>query len=117
MDQGFDDEYLLRRHRQFLLELERGIGQINRSIIHERMPPLTREACLALAAGVGAARADYLALALGLSSGGDESRILTDSQVDELAQARRHFEELRDAFVALERAIECGYVDIDFPTS
>ena len=112
MSQGFDDEYRLRRHRQFVLELEREIGQLNRSVVHQRMPHLDREKCLALAAAVAAARADYLGLALGLSDG-DALSEMSENQINQMAKARRHFEELRDAFTALERAIECGYVDID----
>lgn len=115
MSQGFDDEYRLRRHRQFVLELEREIGQLNRSIVHARMPHLNRESCLALAAAVAEARAEYLGLALRLTAT-DSAETMTNDGINELAQARRHFEELRDAFAAMERAIECGYVDIELPS-
>jgi len=109
----FDDEYRLRRHRQFVLELEREIGQINRTIVHEKMPELTRERCLALATSVARARSQYLGLALEL---GQASQALPgDEKILQLREARRRFEELREAFSAMERAIECGYVDVELP--
>lgn len=109
----YDDEYRLRRHRQFVLELEREIGQINRAIVHEKMAELTRERCLALATVVARARAEYLDLALKL--GQAEGTLPADEQILQLREARRRFEELRDAFSAMERGIECGYVDIELP--
>lgn len=114
MTNPFDDEYRLRRHRQFVLELEREIGQLNRRIVHDRMPHLNRERCLELAAAVARARAEYLDLALRLSDSGSPDPI-SDDEISALALARRHFEELREAFAAMERAIECGYVDVDAP--
>lgn len=115
MTQGYDDEYRLRRHRQFVLELEREIGQLNRSIVHERMPHLNRERCLQLAAAVARARASYLEAALGLSESHSNGEAIADQSIESLALARRHFEELREAFTAMERAIECGYVDVELP--
>lgn len=111
-DKTFDDEYRLRRHRQFVLELEREIGPINRRLVHEDMPRLTREHCLKLATVVARSRATYLNLALELGQNGAE-RLPDDDRIEQLREARRRFEELRDAFAAMERAIECGYVDIE----
>lgn len=108
MPQDYDDEYRLRRHRQFVLDLEREIGQVNREIVHQRMPHLNRDSCLQLATTVARARAEYLDLALRLSAQPDPG-----ASIDALALARRQYEELRDAFGAMERAIECGYVDIE----
>ncbi|NDY94747.1 hypothetical protein [Wenzhouxiangella limi] len=111
-DRQFDDEYRLRRHRQFVLELEREIGPINRQLVHEDMPRLTRAHCLELATVVARSRATYLNLALKLGQSSAD-RLPDDDRILELREARRRFEELRDAFTALERAIECGYVDIE----
>ena len=110
-DQHFDDEYRLRRHRQFVLELEREISPINRELVHEDMPQLTRERCLELATVVARSRAAYLNLALELGRVSSD-QLPNDDRIVELREARRRFEELRDAFTAMERAIECGYVDI-----
>ena len=111
-DRQFDDEYRLRRHRQFVLELEREITPINRALVHEDMPRLTRGSCLELATVVARSRAAYLSLALELARSGP-GQLPADERIVELREARRRFEELRDSFVALERAIECGYVDVD----
>ncbi|MEE4637741.1 MAG: hypothetical protein V2J42_03270 [Wenzhouxiangella sp.] len=111
-DHHFDDEYRLRRHRQFVLELEREIGPINRALVHEDMPRLTRERCLELATVVARSRAAYLNLSLELARA-SSSKLPPDDRIVQLREARRRFEELRDSFVALERAIECGYVDVD----
>lgn len=114
--QDFDDEARLRRHRQFVLELEHEIRQVNRRIIHERISSLTREDCLSLETQVARARARYLDLALQIAHADQEARP-DESTLDALRSARLHFEELRDAFLALERAIECGYLDITLPNS
>ncbi|MEE4296075.1 MAG: hypothetical protein V2J20_05600 [Wenzhouxiangella sp.] len=111
-DRQFDDEYRLRRHRQFVLELEREIGPINRALVHEDTPRLTEQYCLELATLVARSRAAYLQLALELGSTHPDG-LPTDAKIIELRDARRRFEELRDAFGALSRAIECGYVDIE----
>ncbi len=115
MTDQYDDEYRLRRHRQFVLELEREIGQLNRGIVHERMPHLNRARCLELAAAVARSRAEYLELALRMSSAEPENS-MTERGIGELASARQRFEELREAFTAMERAIECGYVDVELPS-
>lgn len=112
MTDQYDDEYRLRRHRQFVLELEREIGQLNRSIVHEQMPHLNRARCLELAAAVARSRAQYLDLALRMSAAGPETPI-DEGDISDLAKARQRFDELREAFTAMERAIECGYVDVD----
>ncbi|MFP4207464.1 MAG: hypothetical protein ACLFSC_02320 [Wenzhouxiangella sp.] len=113
-EQHFDDEYRLRRHRQFVLELEREIGPINRALVHEDTPKLTRAHCLELATVVARSRAAYLQLAFEMGRS-CQDRLPEDARIVELRQARRRFEELRDAFGAMERAIECGYVDIELP--
>lgn len=99
MAEGYDDEYRFRRHRQFVLELEREIGQLNRRIVHERMPHLTRERCLDLVAAVARSRAEYLNLAFRASAAKSETSV-TEDDITTLAEARRRFEELRDAFTA-----------------
>ncbi len=109
----FDDEYTLRRHRQFVLELEREIGPINRALVHEDTPKLTNKRCLDLATLVARSRASYLQLALELGSSHPEG-LPDDKKILALREARQRFEELRDAFGALSRAIECGYVDVEF---
>ncbi len=113
-DKQYDDEYRLRRHRQFVLELQREIGPINRGLVHEDLPCLTKERCLELATLVARSRAAYIQLALELGQDFPHS-LPGDNQIEQLREARQRFDELREAFSAMERAIECGYVDIELP--
>ena len=66
----------------------------------------------ALATVVARSRAAYLNLALELGQL-DSDQLPNDDRILKLREARRRFQELRDAFTAMERAIECGYVDIE----
>jgi len=106
-----DDSALVRKHEQFLQQLEFELRKINRQIIHEHVPELNRASCLRLAKFVAEARSRYLKIALRLSS---ESIDTEESHqlVRQLKQERQSFEESRRAFIALERAIKQGYVDI-----
>jgi hypothetical protein len=110
----YDDEYRLRRHRQFVLELQREIGPINRDLVHEDLPCLTKDRCLELATLVARSRAAYVQLALKLGRDFPDS-LPDDGQIDQLREARQRFDELREAFSAMERAVECGYLDIELP--
>jgi hypothetical protein len=106
-----DDSALLRRQKQFLQQIEFELRQINRKVIHAHIAELNRDSFLSLARFVAEVRSRYLeaALALAKAEVGSEhaSRVLAT-----LESERRAFEESTTAFVALERAIEQGYVDI-----
>jgi hypothetical protein len=103
----FDEEtHQIRNQQKFLQDVEHAIRDINRTVIHAKIPHLNRETFVALASLVARLRADYLHAALHMANGGG-----TDA-LDDLARRRVAFEEARAAFAALERAIERGYVDI-----
>jgi hypothetical protein len=103
----FDEEsHQIRNQQKFLQDVEHAIRDINRTVIHAKIPALTRETFVAFAAFVAKLRADYLHAALQTAHGGGAASL------DELTQRRLAFEEARAAFAALERAIERGYVDI-----
>lgn len=106
-----DDAALLRRQNQFLHEIEQGIRQANREIIHGRIPELDRARFLEFALLVARLRAGYLAAALGIESDPGEGEAALDSFAL-LRRKRQAYEEAREAFDALERAIQRGYVDI-----
>jgi hypothetical protein len=105
------DAVLLRRQRQFLHEVEQGIRECNRDIIHGRIPELNKQSFTRFAAVVARLRAAYLEAALGVSREADAGEALAES-VRSLRDRREAYEEARDAFEALQRAIERGYVDI-----
>lgn len=102
-----DDSARLRRQQRFLSEVEMAIRDANRRIIHERIPDLDRQRFVTFATFVARLRADYLAEALATESAPDQAQA-----VESLRLRRRAFAEARDAFAALERAVERGYVDI-----
>ena len=110
MQDPSDDAALLRRQHQFLHEIEQGIRQANREIIHARIPELDRERFLEFALMVARLRAGYLEEALRIDAGDGETALESFAL---LRRKRQSYEEARDAFDALERAIQRGYVDID----
>ncbi|HUE97145.1 MAG TPA: hypothetical protein VMN39_10820 [Longimicrobiaceae bacterium] len=102
-----DDAALLRRQRQFLEEVERKIAEANREILQEHIPELNQARFVSLAKQVARLRAAYLQAALGAQDETDP-----ETFVRELRSRREAYDEARDAFEALQRAIQRGYVDI-----
>ena len=111
MQENDDDAVLLRRQRQFLHEIEQSIRESNREIIHGQIPELTKERFVEFALVVARLRASYLQASLGLARGGPEAA-QGEGVIAALRQHRVAYDEAREAFEALQRAIERGYVDI-----
>ncbi|MDZ4349905.1 MAG: hypothetical protein U1A22_10270 [Xanthomonadaceae bacterium] len=111
-DYDYDqEEASLRRQRHFLDDVEREIRRVNREAIHAVVPPLGRLRFLDLARIVARRRVDYLRLALELSEcAPDDAR--SQALLDQMPTARKNYFESREAFAALERAIERGYIDV-----
>jgi hypothetical protein len=107
----FDQESAqIRQQQKFLHDVESGIRDANRRLIHAKIPNLNRQSFVAFATAVAALRAEYLEAALALANAqGDEAKGMV---LRTLRTRREAFEEARDAFAALERAIERGYVDM-----
>ncbi|MEE9210240.1 MAG: hypothetical protein V3U23_07285, partial [Kiloniellales bacterium] len=74
-------------------------------------PELNKDKIHALAVMVGRLRASYLELAFQLCATGDGAAP-DPTVIEGLRERRRMFEEARDAYEALRRAIERGYIDI-----
>jgi hypothetical protein len=104
-----DDAALLRRQRTFLEQIERSIRAVNRETIHETIPELDRDSFVRMALRVARLRAGYLQVALAAEGESDGE---TAAWARRLREHREAFEEARDAFDALQRAIERGYVDV-----
>ena len=109
MIDGEDDYKRLINQKRFLGEMEQGIRQANRNLIHERIPSINQDSVLELGEVVAQLRAHYLeaAFKLGKDVAADQPKIL------ELKTRREMYEEARTAFEALREAIEKGYVDVD----
>jgi hypothetical protein len=104
-----EDSAQLRKQQRFHHEVEVAIRDANRKAIHERIPDLDRQKIVAFATFVAQLRADYLAAALAVQALAGTPR---KAAIEELRLRRRAFAEARDAFIALERAVERGYVDV-----
>lgn len=96
-----------REQQAFLDNVEHAIRDINRDIIHAQIPHLDRAKFVEFATYVARLRAEYLSAGLGLVEHKDGATF------EALRLRGRAFDEAKAVFVALERAIECGYVDID----
>lgn len=104
------DAALLRTQRKFLDQIERNIREANRGIIHDRIPELDQAGFAEFAQRVARLRASYLQAALeaGTRMEDDEK----SPWVESLRRHREAYEEAREAFEALQHAIERGYVDM-----
>jgi len=99
--------------RRFLLEIEQAIRLSNREVIHERIPAISSDNILPFAVAVAKTRARYLEAAFKFANV-DHSDNADSNAVGELKRHREVYEEARMAFEALHRAIEQGYVDLDY---
>jgi hypothetical protein len=100
-------------NRRFLMEVEQGIRLANNEIIHKVIPPVTSDRMLTFAVAVGQLRAQYISAAFKFADAKTTDGKKTTAEIDELSLCRRQFEEARDAYSALQRAIELGYVAIE----
>jgi len=105
-----DDYYDLVAQRRFLDEVENGIRMVNRELIHENIPDITQDRFLKFAVMVSRLRASYLAAAFELVDSG--AQIPDDDIIADLRSKRERYDESVQAFEALRRAIERGYVDV-----
>ncbi len=111
MPKELSDRQRLRAEQSFFDELEKGVQIANREIIRAHIPELNKDKAHALAVMVGRLRASYLDLAFRMCADGDGAAP-DPSIIEGLRERRQMFEEARDAYEALRRAIERGYIDI-----
>ena len=111
MPDGISDRQHLRAEQIFFEELEQGIRTANREIIGARIPELNKDTIHGLAVMVGRLRARYLELAFKMCAAGDGTEP-DASLIEGLRTRRQMFEEARDAYEALRRAVERGYIEI-----
>ena len=109
VDQGMLDKGARRRLARFVEQVEVAIFSANREVIQRAIPGLDRERFLRFAVVVAEARADYVKLALELTSKGHR---LPPEDAARLRAARESVHELMDAFEATYRLIKRGYTPI-----
>jgi len=110
MSSGKGDYQDLVAHQRFLDELEHGIRMVNREIIHEVIPEITKDHFLKFAVLTGRVRSVYLAAAFELVESG--ATVPDEEVLHALKVKREMYEEAVEAFESLKRAIERGYVDV-----
>ena len=100
-----------KRHAlmHFKQELDAVIMSANQQVLKSKLPNLTREALTRMAVRVAELRGSYLAKALKIAENHGTPEF---SAIDDLRLARFAFDEMREAFEALERVLERGYTKL-----
>ena len=106
------DEKLVKNQR-FLRETEHAIRITNIEVVHKQLPPITSERMLTFSVAVEKLRAQYIEAAFTFADAKHADGAEGAADIDELSLCRRRFEEARDAFIALQRAIELRYVAVE----
>jgi hypothetical protein len=112
-DRVMSDDLLDREARQALSKFSQGLEvavfEANRETISRKLGALPRESFLRLAVKVADTRADYLQVALEVAKGDGLPR---PADIERLRKLRETYEEMVDAFEAMERVIERGYISL-----
>ncbi len=103
----------IAKNKHFLMEIEQGIRLSNNEVIHQQIPPITSERMLSFAVAVAKLRAEYIKTAFNFTDTKHADGAEGDADIDELRLRRTRFEEARDAFIALQRAIELGFMVVE----
>ena len=102
-----------REKRQALLhykqELDAIIMSANQEVLKRKLPSFRQETMTRLAVRVAELRGTYLAKALSVAEAEGTPKV---AAIDELRLSRSAFDEMREAFEALERIIERGYIAV-----
>lgn len=103
----------LAKNQRFLREVEQIIRMTNNEVIHKLVDPINTDRMVSFAIVVAKLRARYVDAAFKFAdmkhAGSDEG----GAEIAELSKCRVKFEEARDAFFALQRAIELGYMAVE----
>ncbi len=108
-----DMDEVLAKNQRFLRETEQAIRITNNEVIHKQVPPITSERMLTFSEAVAKLRAQYIEAAFTFAEAKHADGAEGAADIDELGLCRRRFEEARDAFIALQRAIELGYMAVE----
>jgi hypothetical protein len=113
VDRLLSSEELDRDKRHAMLKFKEGLDAVimsaNQEVLRNKIPNLNRDLFTRLAVRVAELRGGYLAKALKVA---DAPGVPDVTAIDELRLARFAFDEMREAFEALERVIERGYAKL-----
>ncbi len=98
-------------NNRLLLELDKKIREINRSVINPEIPELSIKDLCPVMALVAKARLNYLKELFDMAGVVGDGQPSPD-QLKQLRFLRLAFEELREGSQALETAIQRGYLDV-----
>lgn len=104
---------ILRKNRRFLAEIEQVIRVANNEIIHEEVPPINAERMISFAKAIAHLRAKYIQAAFDFADVRLADSETFAAEIDALNLHREQFETAREAFSALQRAIELGYAVVE----
>ncbi len=97
--------------QHFLKEMEQAIQVVNRDILSQRLPSITKDNILPLAISVARLRGQYLAEAFRIAET-DAGNAPGEAEISSLKRHREMYEEARNSFDALIHIIDRGYVEI-----
>lgn len=103
----------LAKNQRFLRETEQIIRMTNNEVIHKLIDPINTDRIVSFAVVVAKLRARYVDAAFRFADGKYGNDEEGDNHITELTKCRVKFEEARDAFIALQRAIELGYMAVE----
>ncbi|MDP1632659.1 MAG: hypothetical protein Q8L66_14685 [Caulobacter sp.] len=107
------DPQAQRRIRGLLEQIDYTAFAANKSVISQALGAGDPRKFQRLAVAAAAARATWVAQALAVSAGGGQ---MTPQDLSQLTHLRATFEELAEAYEAMRRMVERGYVSYAPPT-
>ena len=113
VDRLMSTDELDREKRHALLHFKEGLDALvmsaNQEVLRAKVPNLSRESFTRMAVRVAELRGGYLARALKIAEAQGTPDV---TAIDELRLARYAYDEMREAFEALQRVIERGYTKL-----
>lgn len=103
----------LAKNQRFLREVEQIIRMTNNEVIHKLVDPINTDRMVSFAIVVAKLRAQYVEAAFKFADVKHTEGEEGVEEIAELTKCRKKFEEARDAFIALQRAIELGYMAVE----
>ena len=97
--------------KRLLMQIEQTIKQVNHEVINPEIPELELSELEPVFRLTARTRMLYLKRFFTLAADHEEN-MPTQSQIDELADLRGHYEEMVAAAQAMEVAIQRGYLDV-----
>ena len=94
---------------QFRQDLDAVILSANQQILKRKLPNFDQDTMIRLAVRVAELRGEYLAKAISIADAEGPPSI---AAIDELRLCRFAFDEMREAFDAIERVLERGYATV-----